>query len=85
MPDQLTAGGAPVYRDSAGHLFDASEGYGVVPADRLIFAPITPCDAGCEAINVYPGTNQVTVAYSTPALGVGAVVNIPIAVYRITT
>lgn len=57
---------------------------GVTTSDRLFFATITPCAAGCEAINVYPSnTNEVTVAYYTPALAIGAVINIPIAVYRV--
>lgn len=47
---------------------------GITTADRLTFAAITPCAAGCEAINVYPSAaNQVTVAYYTPALTIGAV------------
>lgn len=59
---------------------------GVTTADRLMYAAITPCQAGCEAVNVYAtAANQVTVAYNTPALGIGAVVEIPIAVYRVTT
>ena len=57
---------------------------GVKTTDRLTFAAITPCAAGCEAMNVYAtAADQVTVAYNTPALGIGAVISIPIAVYRI--
>lgn len=59
---------------------------GVLATDRLMYASITPCAAGCEAVNVYAASaGQVIVAYSTPALGIGAIVNIPIAVYRVTT
>ncbi len=58
---------------------------GVTTSDKLFFAPITPCAAGCEAVNVYPSnTNEVTVTYYTPALVIGSVINIPIAVYRVT-
>lgn len=57
---------------------------GVSTNDRLGYATITPCAAGCEAVNVYASaTNQITLAYYTPALLVGAQINIPIAVYRI--
>lgn len=60
---------------------------GVTTADqgKLVFSTITPCAAGCEAINLYAkAANVVTLSYNTPALGIGAVINIPIAVYRIT-
>ncbi|MET3710407.1 hypothetical protein ABIC65_001087 [Sphingomonas trueperi] len=56
---------------------------GVVPADRLMFAAIAACSAGCAPINVYPDTNRVLFEYNTPALGIGAVVNLQIAVYRV--
>lgn len=57
---------------------------GVATTDKLVFAALTPCAAGCEAVNVYPtAANQVTVAYYTPALAIGAIVNLPIAVYRV--
>lgn len=57
---------------------------GVTTSDKLIYAALAPCTAGCEALNVYPtAANQVTVAYSVPALAIGAVINIPLAVYRI--
>lgn len=59
---------------------------GITTADqgKLVLSPITPCSAGCEAINVYAkAANTVTLAYNTPALAIGAVINLPIAVYRI--
>lgn len=59
---------------------------GVTTADRLLFVPTAVPTTGCEAVNVYASAaNQVTVAYFTPALGLGATYSIPIAVYRITT
>lgn len=58
---------------------------GVTTADRLMFAAITPCTAGCEAMNVYAtAANEVTVSYNRPALGIGAVISIPLAIYRVT-
>ncbi len=59
---------------------------GITNADqgKLVFATVTPCAAGCEAINIYAkAANTLTVAYNTPALAIGAVINIPLAVYRI--
>lgn len=59
---------------------------GVTAADvgKLGFLPLTPCDAGCEALNVYySAAGKVLVAYSTPTLSAFSVINIPIAVYRI--
>lgn len=57
---------------------------GVATTDKLQFAALSPCAAGCEAINVYPkAAGQVTVAYYTPALAIGTQVNIPLAVYRV--
>lgn len=58
---------------------------GVIATDRLMFATITPCEAGCEALNVYAtAKDQVTVSYNRPGLGLGAVINIPLAIYRVT-
>lgn len=58
---------------------------GVTTTDRLVFVPIGVPTAGCEAVNAYASAaNQVTVAYFTPALGLGVAYSIPIAVYRIT-
>lgn len=59
---------------------------GVTTADqgKLIFAARTPCSAGCEAINIYAkAANTVTLSYNTPALAIGAVILLPISVYRI--
>lgn len=57
---------------------------GVTTADRLVFVPTGVPTTGCEAVNVYASAaNQVTVAYFTPALGLGVAYSIPIAVYRI--
>lgn len=58
---------------------------GIATTDRLVFVPIGVPTTGCEAVNVYASAaNQVTVAYFTPALGIGTTYSIPIAVYRIT-
>lgn len=59
---------------------------GITTADqgKLLFSTITPCQAGCEAINIYAkSANTLTVAYNLPALAVGAVINIPLAIYRV--
>lgn len=58
---------------------------GVATSDRLVFVPTGVPTAGCEAVNAYvSAANQVTIAYFTPALGLGVAYSIPIAVYRIT-
>lgn len=59
---------------------------GITTADqgKLVISPRTPCSAGCEAINIYAkAANTVTLSYNTPALAIGAVINMPLAVYRI--
>jgi hypothetical protein len=56
----------------------------VASGDRLLLVATAPCSAGCEPINVYPDNNRVLLAYNTPQLGIGAVVNVQTAVYRIT-
>lgn len=70
---------------SAGMVRTALTLSGVVTTDRLMFVAITPCTAGCEPMNVYAtAANEVTVSYNRPALGIGAVINIPLAIYRVT-
>lgn len=57
---------------------------GITTADRLGYVSLMPCAAGCEALNVYAtAANEVTVSYSTPALGIGAVINLPLAIYKV--
>jgi hypothetical protein len=59
---------------------------GVATTDKLSFAVSATPTAGCEVVNVNPGTTsgKVSVGYYTPLLGVGATYSMPISIYRIT-
>lgn len=58
---------------------------GVATTDKLMFTPNGVPTAGCEAVNVYPGStaNTVNVGYYTPLLGIGATYSMPITVYKV--
>lgn len=57
---------------------------GVATTDMLLAIPNGTPTAGCEVVNAYPAsTNNVSIGYYTPALGIAATYSIPVSVYRV--